>query len=56
MLSMGPMINIVPIHPNATCPVNTTVIALQTTPTIATPPIPHKIETVWGNPGVQFCV
>ena len=56
LLTMGPIINIVPIKPNATCPKNTTVVPLQSTPTIIFPSISHKELTVWGNPGIQFCV
>ena len=41
LLSMGPIVNIVPISPNKTCPINTTVIPIQTTPTIVVPSIPH---------------
>ena len=56
LLSMGPVVNIVPVNPTQKCPVNTTVVDMQTIPTIVYPPIAHKELTVWGSPGVQFCV
>lgn len=55
LLSMGPIVNIHPISANKSCPINTTVIPLQTTPQIVNPPIPHKIQTLWGNPSYQLC-
>ena len=42
MLSMGPIVTIAPIYPTQKCPVNTTVVGIQTIPSIVYPQIAHK--------------
>jgi hypothetical protein len=56
LLSMGPIVNIIPVQSNQLCPKNTTVIDLQSIPNILSPQISHQQLTVWGDPGIQFCV
>jgi hypothetical protein len=56
LLTTGPLYDIVPVSASQACPANTTVIHLQSIPTIVTPTVSHKELNLWGDPGFQFCV